>query len=310
MKMKFLLSVAFLPAFALVGCGGGGGGGSGVSSTLAPLSRPVITYTGGALDQANTVYTADSIQRGFNYTYSGDNVSDVTFTGESSGRIDLGLDANTTLDYVRIISTSQGTDFSLSRGAGDSFIEERIGSVSLFEASSTSGSQRVLLSTEDDFNYQSFGWWLNDTSVTSGVGASFSVGAPTDPANIPTSGSAVYSGFSTGFYIVPDGTPYVTASTISATANFGGTPTLSINSSETQGVNMVSGGNSIALTDANFTGSLEINRATGKFVGSVNGTLSGTASGAFFGPAYEEIGGTFQLQGGGRSYVGSFGARR
>ena len=60
----------------------------------------------------------------------------------------------------------------------------------------------------------------------------------------------------------------------------------------------------------NMTGTLNIAPGTNQFTGAVTtaGGLTGTATGRFYGPAVQEIGGTFSTTGtGGQSYVGGFG---
>jgi hypothetical protein len=314
--------VSMLAVALLAGCGGGGGGGGGLSSTLAPLSRTVVPYAGGDLTAPNTVYTAPTSQQAFTYSYSGStdnrnlrvNVTSVD-TSLTTGQLDLGLNANADLDYVRVRSASTSTDFSIFTGSGGVFEFESVGSVQLIGAENRSGSDQVLLATADDFDYQGFGWWLSDTSASSGRGASFSTGLVTPVVNLPASGTASYTGYSVGFYIAADGSPYVTSSRIDATAFFGGflgsPPYVNLTSSSTNIVNANTGSVS-SLSSANFSGALDITAGTSTFSGSVQntaGTLTGVSSGSFYGPVAEELGGTFRLSGGGISYVGAYGAK-
>ena len=64
----------------------------------------------------------------------------------------------------------------------------------------------------------------------------------------------------------------------------------------------------------NLTGTLTYSAGSNQFTGAVansGSTLSGTATGRFYGPAAQEIGGTFGLTGAGLSaYGGGFGAHR
>ena len=61
----------------------------------------------------------------------------------------------------------------------------------------------------------------------------------------------------------------------------------------------------------NMTGTLEYEAEANHFTGPVEttGGMEGTANGVFYGPAAEEIGGTFATQGTGvEAYIGGFGA--
>jgi hypothetical protein len=63
----------------------------------------------------------------------------------------------------------------------------------------------------------------------------------------------------------------------------------------------------------NMTGTLNYSPGSNQFSGAVStaGGMTGTAQGRFFGPAAEEIGGTFSVTGPGvQSYGGAFGGAR
>jgi len=68
-----------------------------------------------------------------------------------------------------------------------------------------------------------------------------------------------------------------------------------------------------ANTALDLTGSLSYNAGSNQFTGNVNNTgstLTGTATGRFYGPAAQEIGGTFGLTGSAGYYGGGFGAKK
>lgn len=303
-----MLAVAFL-----AGCGGGGGGGGGLSSTLAPLSRTVVPYTGGELAAPNTVYTATTRQQSFSYDYVAQtSVTNLQADPANSGRIDLGLNARAELDYVRIESASQSTDFSLYTGSGDVLTPVIDPPVAIYVFSDASGDKTVLLATTSDFDYQGFGWWLNDNTPSTGVGAAFTTGSITTPAGLQLSGSAEYLGISAGLYVDAAGAPFFVSSVIDATANFEAS-SLTYSSTNTAGANFYTG---VRLADPerlNFVTVNTINRANSSFSGSVTPSLTwteGTSSGSFYGPQNQEIGGIFSMTGPIGSYVGSFGAAR
>lgn len=322
MKTTSKVCLVIASTYLLTACGGGGGGGGGgLSATLAPLSRPVIQYTGGNITRPNTVYTASTTQQPFSFNYTGTpenenlNVSNVATFLPNNGEIDLGLDGSSTLDYIRIKSSSNNVDFSLSKLSGDTFTASNSGNVTFFGAYNSSETKSVLFGGSSDYNYQAFGWWMELTS-NSGIGATFTTGALTNPANIPTSGSASYSGFSTGLYTTAGGDLYITGSRISASAFFSPflnlDPRVSLTSSDTNGVN-INTDIQTPLNQLNFSGSLPINFTNSSFTGNVSSadnSWTGSSSGVFYGPALEEIGGTFRLSNGTANYIGSFGAKK
>lgn len=318
-----VVSVALLTS----ACGGGGGGSSsgGLTATLTPPSRTSVQYSGGPVSSPNTIYTAPTLQQEFSYSYSVNPVSEnltissvAANANTTSGQFSVGLGPTSDLDYVRVISSASNTDLSIYTATGGEIDATSLGSISVYAGYTADERSVVYFLVPDDFDYQTFGSWLNNRVDGSGVGGTFTAGSITPSSNLPPGGVFSYSGISTGFYIAGDGTPYATASQVSLSAHFdtigvGGiarTPSVSFYSYGTTGQNLNSGA-IVNLTEATLTGDLTINKATSSFSGSVRAnTLTGNASGRFFGPVYEEVGGVFSVGGGTVRYVGSFGAKR
>ena len=321
--MKTKLVLCGISVASLTACGGGGGGG--LSSTLTPLSRTTVQYAGGQVSSPSTIYNAPTLQQEFTYSYSLNPATDdlsissvVVNTNPTAGQFSVGLDQNSNLDYLRVVSGSSNTDFSVNTAAGGEIDTTALGQGSISAGYTADGSSGVYFLAPDNFDYQTFGFWLSNRIDGSGAGGAFTAGGVTPATNLPASGVFSYSGLSTGFYIAGDGTPYVTASRVSLTAFFdtigiGGiprTPSVSFYSYDTRGQN-VNTGATVNLLEATLLGDFTINNPSSTFSGSVdyNG-LTGTASGRFYGPLYEEAGGVFRVSGGSVRYIGSFGTSR
>ncbi len=118
-------------------------------------------------------------------------------------------------------------------------------------------------------------------------------------------GTATYEGLSAGIYIESEDVVFVTASDVEAVADFAG---LSIEF-ETTGTEVGDDLGSVTeMPGLDMTGTLTYEAGRNQFTGTVTttGGMTGTANGLFYGPAAQEIGGTFITQG--ASYIGAFGA--
>jgi hypothetical protein len=159
------------------------------------------------------------------------------------------------------------------------------------------------------WNYQSFGGWLiaigfeefEEEVVVQ------TVGATSPPSGVPMTGTATYEGLSAGVYTVNSGA-LATVSDVEAVVDFA---TRSIDfmttGTEVSNVNR----DATEMPALNMTGTLGYEAGANQFMGSVTttGGFTGTANGLFYGPAAEEIGGTFATQGTGvEAYIGGFGA--
>ena len=172
----------------------------------------------------------------------------------------------------------------------------------------TTSDGRSLALLADDvaqgFEYQTYGAWVTGYGTGSGTVGAGSYGAATSSANVPTGQVANYSGTSAGIARRADGQPYVTVSSVTVSTDFA---TAGISSSGTEATNIntqVTG----PAPELDFSGNGPV--ADGQFSVDVSGiATTGIADGIFYGPAANEVGGTYQLTGsGGVANSGSFGA--
>jgi hypothetical protein len=162
------------------------------------------------------------------------------------------------------------------------------------------------------WNYQSFGVWGTNLDSPSWQLGAVSAGTPTSGSSLPTTGTATFSGLSAGFYSDPAGTPHATSANMRADVDFG-SRNIQFSTSNTRVTNS---NTHVRTTDTglNLSGSLSYAPGVNAFSGTVqtqNTLLGGQAGGRFYGPAAEEIGGVYSLQGAGLSrMLGGFGGKR
>ncbi len=164
-----------------------------------------------------------------------------------------------------------------------------------------------------NWKYQSIAVWTEPDSGSGKYGG-MSVGSSTENSNIP-SGNATFSGFAGGFYSDASNNIYVVQSDLSATANFGAR-SIAISATNT-GKQLYNGNNGTFGTYANdanlnFSGTLTYPANTNTITGTITTAsgMSGPSQSKFYGPNANEIGGAFNLTGGGKTYVGAFGAKQ
>ena len=206
---------------------------------------------------------------------------------------------------------STGSSVSLDRPDPDGS-RRRLGNVALVGVTTADEIDDALIidreAANQRFKYQTFGVWLMGAEPGRAGSGSFGAGVygePTSTNNVPSSGTATYSGASIGGGWDDDETYYATTSEISVTTDF---RTATITSSNTHRQNLA---NDViaAVPELNFSGTGNVTGAG--FNADINGMeiTNGKAYGHFYGPNAEEVGGTFgaELMGNG-FYVGSFGA--
>jgi hypothetical protein len=154
-------------------------------------------------------------------------------------------------------------------------------------------------------------------------------GSGTPIANVPTAGSASYSGTTVGIYFVPSGTGTISTGALSGdivvTVNFGTgavSGTLSGMATKPADGGASTAWNDVALSadvkrltnNASFIGTTSTGGApAGSGKAGFSSAATGGLGGAFFGPNADEIGGTWALTdpgaaGGGKTAFGAFGA--
>lgn len=325
-RIPFKLSAIAALTLSLTGCLGGGSNpvqsSSSATATPAPAASSAngvsvslkgtyggssVTVESTATDTNATLTTTGSIGRG-----TTGNVTAATITSTNataSGGASLTMTHGT--DGVTIQNTQN--DFMASNPAQDKEINGHTVAYKMdgvYDAHYTS------------YSYMTFGSWFDDQN-TSGSNYNFAsgdyvYGSATDPANIPTTGTATYAGSVKGGYFPSSGEPTDTYADMSATADFAAR-SLSFATSNSKTYSNYNTTydqatskttvttNAAAKTDLNMSGTLTYSANSNLFAGSVSdgGGRSGTATGRFYGPAAQEIGGVFGLSGSG-THTGHF----
>jgi hypothetical protein len=163
------------------------------------------------------------------------------------------------------------------------------------------------------FQYLTWGNWSEDSGssgTVNSVDGFLVVGQPTPPANIPTSGTATYTGPTYGRFANP-ATSYVGSfeANFSATANFSAR-TLAVS---TSGMAVAEGGPPlVSRPEHNYSGTLSYSAGSNQFSGPVTTPSggTGTATGQFFGPAAQEIGGVVDISIGTIRAIGTFSGKQ
>lgn len=289
---------AMLVALSAAGCGGGGGGGAAVSpqfplgSTPSPTPQDLTSLP--VLTELN-----------------------VAFRTTASLRIGDGYYLNLTAPAPRVgIRTSAGNITEVALSVPELGIRQSFTTMQLdpLDGNVVPGMQwassEVTVAGRDttvdiidpavgQLRYHTFGNWGTEISATSLVVGYVVLGTPTPVASVPATGSATYSGAMNAVYTAAgagvDSFFDVTAAA-SATADFN----LRSITFSTTGTVRQSVLNSVITPDAtlNLSGTLTYASGSNQFSGTLTsgGGLSGTATGGFFGPAGQEIGGTFVLR--------------
>lgn len=306
------LSLIALCLVPLAGCGGSGS--EGVSTTPAvPTPTPTAT-TNETLTNLVASQNFDTASATLTATFTDprDVPSNVT-TSQSSGfgnGVALAYDASSQ-SYT--ISINQGgisdsvtySSTHLDNDPDRGFIE--------YERDASNGDDTTLLlrrtgsaNSGTNLSYLSYGLWERDIDQAGNSDlerwAMFVYGLRTTASQLPTSGTARYSGTLDGLWTTA-GASYRLSGTSALTADFAGnsvTGTLTATGTDretgaTVAMDTLSGTASISRTDASFTGSLA---GTSGFSGAFNG--------GFFGPAATEAGGTFSVSRGTEQATGVF----
>lgn len=312
------------------GGGGSGGGGSGGSGSGPTAGASSSSSSSGSQSNGNSSSTGASGGSGGSASSSSNSALfgatlaalrgkglETSSPDPSNGawRVDGGgNDASLTIasdGNSRGLTLPDGRTANLVGGATNSD-----GSRSF--TGTTNGSQVTMVSWggAKNLHYTDYGTWA---VAPQGGGqanqyAVYAVGLPTAAGQMPTTGSASYSGGTAGYAFV-SGAGYAFKGDASMNADFGhGTITGQMTNLQTTALAGGAGGsmNDIALagsiTGSAISGTATPGSPTGK---SVNiGATSGTFGGSFNGPAAQEVSGTYKMSGGGDSVLGSFGAHQ
>ena len=300
-KMKRCVLYGLIPIF-LSACGG-----SSSTNTGAPLVNFSSTTAN------STVELSGGINNEGNYTYDVAGLKLTGFSNYTSGQ--TGTKATVTYDANKqptsVTLTSAGGTSTTWNSATDTFGVLRINN-SVDVVISANNQNYALAANPYDFgwDYQTFGTWVTGGGTGSGTVGNYTVGSVSTGSGIPTTGSGTYTGSTGGRYSDALGNDHFTSSDLSASANFA-TRSVSLTSSSTATTRDLLAVSADANLD--FTGTMTYTAATNNLSGTITttGGDTGTVKGQFYGPAAEELGGTFSLNPVGlKAFIGAFGAKK
>lgn len=310
--MRRLTSFSVL-ASVLVSLAACGGGGNGTSATLASFSswdavNPGGRVTLGGVSQSGT----------FTSNLAMEQITSTTLDAAASGAsVVATFDANRQLTAFTLVPGGGGTPLSFN-DATDTFSYLTY-SPSINVAISADQSKYLLAADPFAFgwDYQSFGLWTTVSATGEGTYGAISAGAMTPGSAIPVSGSALYQGLAGGRYVDESGQAFYTASAVTASANFANRNIAFSTTGTLVSQDLI---NSSSNSGLDLTGTLSYAPATNQIIGAIQNSanltapsMSGSVNARFYGPAAQEIGGTFSASPGGGStarYAGAFGARQ
>ncbi len=301
-RLNVLLPLCLAP---LAACGGGGDDVAGIPRPPAgTVSEALPGLTGSqSFETASTTLTG---------TFSGpaetpSNVSTSQSGGFGNG-VTLSYDANARSYTVNV--NQGGISDSITYRASDIDDDPARGFIE-YERDAANGDDTELTLRRpgaggSNLSYVNYGLWEREVDQPGDADierwAMFVYGVRTTAAQLPTTGTASYSGTLDGLWTTATAS-YRLSGTSALTANFGagsvsGTLTASGRDRETGAV----------VTMDTLTGNGAISRADATFAGGLAGTngFSGTWNGGFFGSSAQEVGGTFRVTRPGEQATGVF----
>jgi len=281
----------------LAACGGGGGD-----------SPPPVAFTSFSAIQSGQTVDASGLSQTMNATTdtSGNVVSgslNAPDTSGSSARMVFGNGLNLT-----------GLTFN-APGSSASWSAQNIQCDSLVCAAGDNNAAGGLMNAlgAPAWNYQTFGYWLAEGSGNAASAGAMSVGNATPGNSVPTSGMATYTSYTGGIHVAPNGIVSIYGSRMTAIVDYTmGTVDFTTSVSV---IAPISTGAVTPLTILDLHGMLTLvpgNQFNGAVTTrSASPALNGYVTGRFYGPAAEEIGGTFALTGRNpEGLLGTFGGKR
>ncbi|WP_294227121.1 transferrin-binding protein-like solute binding protein [uncultured Shimia sp.] len=220
------------------------------------------------------------------------------------------LEIGTNVGELETLAKNNGSSTTRFDSNGSDRIDDGMDSL-VITSRSSNGQKRGWMGNADalDFDHQTFGMWATGVGTTNGNVSVGSFGSRTAAADVPSSGSATYSGRSVGMVVTTDGRALVAESQVGvSTSDFSNVSVASTNTY----VRNLSGGNSWRGAHLDFAGTGTVDG--NEFNANINGVVafsagdSGTMNGAFYGDNAEEVGGTFEMNGAIGNYTGAFGA--
>lgn len=291
-------------------CGGGGGASSGGVNSAPP---PPPTFTSFSAVQANSTITVNGSGLEGTMAVSPTGFippATVTTPTETNTSIKYTTDAQRNINSIAVTGSNSSVSFP-SSSIFETFVDSAGRPVAVGVRNS-SGSDQLLVADPYvvGFNYQSFGVW--GTGIVAGQTARFgatSGGAATPISAVPAAGTTNFNGVIGGIYLDPAGEGFRYAANAAFAVNFAAR-SISLSTSGDRVVNVNT--NIAYIWNAPLTATMTYAAGSSRFSGTFRaGTfMSGTGSGTFYGPAANELGGTFFISGSGGKMVGGFGAKQ
>ena len=228
--------------------------------------------------------------------------------GISDGAATLTLNSSNNFSAISASNSAGAVSFSSANGDNLQAGFNGNATVALNNAQTTVGA--FANPSAYGFEYQTYGAWGAYGNATTPAYA-ISVGNPSPASAIPLTGAVTFTGGATGYYVDASKFGYVTNADMVAAVTFNNRSVAfsTTNTSVTGGP----GAPQLSAPVLNMTGNLSyvagVNAMTGTAT-TANG-MSGNMNGKFYGPAINEIGGTYAVTGSGvGSMVGGFGGKR
>lgn len=290
------LAILALP-IALVACAGGSSSSSSTSSSAA--TTPFTSWSN------TTVGTPVSLSGGPSSTLALDGTS---VQGASDGAATLTLNSSNNFSAISASNAVSSVSFSTANGDTLQAGFDGNATVALSKAQTTVGA--FANPAAYGFEYQTYGAWGAYGNATTPAYA-ISVGNASPASAIPLTGALTFTGGATGYYVDASKFGYVTNANMVAAVTFDNRSVAftTTNTSIAGGP----GAPQISAPSLNMTGTLSYAPGSNAMSGTAttaNG-MSGNMNGKFYGPALNEVGGTYAVTGSGvGSMVGGFGGKR
>jgi len=294
MILKFFL--LFGISIFLVACAGGG---SSSSSSSPNATTPFTSWSN------TTVGTPVSLSGGPSSTLGLDGTS---VQSSSDGAATLTLNSSNNFSAISASNAAGSASFSTANGDTLQAGFDGNATVALNKSQTTVGA--FANPAAYGFEYQTYGAWGAYGNATTPAYA-ISVGNVSPASAIPLTGALTFTGGATGYYVDASKFGYVTNANMVAAVTFDNR-SVAFTTTNT----IIAGGPGapqLSAPSLNMTGTLSYAAGSNAMSGTAttaNG-MSGNINGKFYGPAINEIGGTYAVTGSGvGSMVGGFGGKR
>ena len=220
------------------------------------------------------------------------------------------FDSGNNISLVTLNQTSTNS-ITFSAAAGDTIVKDATGVNYVFTDNKKTTIGVLANPKVYGYEYQTYGSWgayLNAGSV----GYAVSIGNLTPGGSIPTVGSAVFTGGANGYLVDAYRLAYVTNASMTAAVDFA-SRTVAFSTTNTTMTGATTGV-ATSIPAYNLSGTMTYSAGTNRLTGPVSssGGMTGSLIANFYGPAANEIGGTYGLTQPttGNTLVGGFGGKR